>query len=84
MEKNGDQWYFNLFNDCNGVIFGDVSVDYICNNESPKLLYERFPNLKLIISLRNPVDRAISHIIGIIEKEISIQICQLTIILILK
>ena len=59
-KKYGDQWYFNLFNDCNGVIFGDVSVDYLCNNESPKLLYERFPNLKLIISLRNPVDRAIS------------------------
>ena len=59
-KQNGDQSYFNLFNDCHGVKFGDVSVDYICNNESPRLLYERFPNLKLIISLRNPVDRAIS------------------------
>ncbi len=78
-EKKGDDWYFNLFNHDTTKLTGDVSVDYLCNKKSPKLLYERFPNMKFIISLRNPTERAISAYSwywrkGLIEKNIPIDI----------
>mgnify|MGYP000167901134 CR=1 FL=1 len=39
---------------------GDVSVEYIIDPSSPKLLKNLAPNSKLILSVRNPVERAVS------------------------
>lgn len=59
-KSKGDSWYYNLFNCDSNQIVGDVSVEYLFDDDSPKLLNERFKNLKLIASLRNPSQRAIS------------------------
>jgi len=60
-KEKGIDWYLSLLNHCNGEkMKGDVSVEYIVNDESPRLLFELNPNLKFILSVRNPVDRAMS------------------------
>ena len=39
-EQGGQQWYLSLLNHCdNNKVKGDVSVEYIINNESPQLIY---------------------------------------------
>jgi len=60
-KKNGLEWYFSLLNHCGGEkVKGDVSVEYLYNENSPELLKQFLPNVKLIVSLRNPNERAIS------------------------
>ena len=43
------------------LLIGEASPSYLPSKEVPKLIYESCPNVKIIISLRNPTDRAISH-----------------------
>src|SRR5215472_8103927 len=60
-KEKGMDWYLSLLGHCNGEkVKGDVSVEYIVNDESPRLLYDLNPNLKFILNVRNPVDRAMS------------------------
>ena len=40
---------------------GEASPSYFDSREAPERLYSLFPEAKLIVLLRNPVDRAISH-----------------------
>ena len=40
---------------------GDLSSSYLFNKESPKRIHQFNPHAKIIIVLRNPVDRALSH-----------------------
>ena len=42
-------------------IVGDASPDYLFHNIVPKKVKKDFPDIKLIVVLRNPVDRAYSH-----------------------
>lgn len=72
--EKGLNWYLNFFEDIGSEhISGEFTPNYFWttnnkydalesdrNREIPKLIYENIPNTKLIISLRNPVDRAIS------------------------
>ena len=39
----------------------EATPDYIDHPLAPKLCYEMFPNIKLIVTLREPVERAFSH-----------------------
>ncbi|MGM0441271.1 MAG: sulfotransferase domain-containing protein [Elusimicrobiota bacterium] len=44
----------------NDKITGEASPSYICHPRTPQRIYEKIPDVKLIVLLRNPVDRAIS------------------------
>jgi hypothetical protein len=40
---------------------GDISPSYLSNNNTAQRIFKHNPNAKIIISLRNPVQRAFSH-----------------------
>lgn len=68
-KEKGAEWFFGLFSHCTGnKIHGQVSVEYIVNAESPKLLHDINPNMKFVLSVRNPADRAMSAIKWYIRK----------------
>ncbi|MCI5054760.1 MAG: sulfotransferase domain-containing protein [Flavobacteriales bacterium] len=60
--KNGEEWYQSLFAEKKGLK-GCVSVDYIEDLQAITALQQRFPNVKVILSLRNPVERMCSAIL---------------------
>jgi hypothetical protein len=60
-QSRGWEWWIGRFAESRAEqIVGDVSVDYIFNSESPKLIQEKLITPLFVISLRNPIDRAIS------------------------
>lgn len=60
--KKSNGWYKNLFSEkTKNQIRGEVSVEYLADKETPKLLSKNFPSIKLFVILRNPVQRLISH-----------------------
>ena len=55
---NTKEDYLQLFEDSKeGMVVGEASSTYLMNFEAPKLIFEDNPNAKIIISLRNPIDR---------------------------
>lgn len=72
--NKGMGWYQDFFADHAGeAAVGDFTPNYLwnCPNQNeieglgvipniPELVHKHYPNLKLVVSLRNPVDRAIS------------------------
>lgn len=57
-----DKWYKSLFNDLDGIS-GDITPAYsILDINDIKKMYMISPNAKIIFILRNPIDRAISHL----------------------
>ena len=42
-------------------IIGEASPTYLADTEAPKLIHEVSPDAKILISLRDPVERAFSH-----------------------
>jgi hypothetical protein len=56
----GDKWYFDQFEKKISFPKGCISVEYIEDEQSPKALYELNPDIKIIVSLRQPADRALS------------------------
>ncbi|MBL4652579.1 MAG: sulfotransferase domain-containing protein [Flavobacteriales bacterium] len=67
-------WDFNL-----DKTRGEFSPQYLSDVEAPKRIKEHFPNAKLIVILRNPVHRALSHLEydqhfnAVISKEIAVE-----------
>lgn len=57
---NGLAWYRSQFPDCAGCLTGESS-GYLRFPEAALKLSEAIPQVKLILILRNPVDRAYSH-----------------------
>ena len=60
----GLAWYQSHFSpDADGKNFltGEASPYYLFHPLTPQRLYDIFPQVKLIVLLRNPVERAISH-----------------------
>jgi hypothetical protein len=66
----GTRWYkahfplktgLNHGNTAGHVITGEASPYYLCYPHAPQRIHELVPRAKLIIMLRNPVDRALSH-----------------------
>ena len=54
--------YLNLFRNVKSdLIMGEASAYYLCDPQSAKLIYEKVPNAKIIIVLRNPIERTFSH-----------------------
>ncbi len=54
----GIDWYKNLFS---GSCCGEKSANYIEEFTTMRRLYEHVPSVKLILNIRNPVDRAYSE-----------------------
>lgn len=54
--------YFSLYEDAkNEKILADASPSYLWDKNAAKKIYSDFPNAKIIILLRNPIQRAFSH-----------------------
>jgi len=63
--ERGVEWYEKFFKDHSGQkAIGEVTPTYLCCPEVPARIYKHFPRMRLIVSLRNPVERAYSSYIG--------------------
>jgi hypothetical protein len=57
----GYEWYEALFTRCPSTArVGELSTSYLVCREGPSRIYSRYPEVKLLASLRDPVDRAFS------------------------
>lgn len=55
-------WYEKFFEDARTEsAAGDISPMYLCDDLAPQRISDTVPAAKLIVTLRDPVDRAISH-----------------------
>jgi len=61
--EKGFAWYAKFFKNCQTYhkAIGEVSNTYIFSPFTPLRIYNFNPKIKLISTLRNPVDRAFSH-----------------------
>ncbi|MCC5897966.1 MAG: sulfotransferase domain-containing protein [Phormidium sp. BM_Day4_Bin.17] len=66
--QNGLPWYQSHFPAISetialqqGLVTGEASPSYFAHPEAPQRLKQAYPNIRLIVSLRNPVERTISH-----------------------
>ena len=57
----GFQWYENHFINGGGEICGENSPSYFSDERVPKRVAEYKPEMKIIICLRDPVERILSH-----------------------
>ena len=58
----GYQWYERVFAGCPaGAVAGEFSTSYLSSEEAPARIAARYPDVRLVASLRNPVDRALSN-----------------------
>lgn len=56
------QAYLQLFAGAEGkVLIGEASPTYLADPEAPRLIKEVSPHCRILISLRDPVERAFSH-----------------------
>ncbi len=54
-------WYFKHFNHCDpNKIMGEFSPIYLIDDDAPRNIFETFPEVKLLLCIRNPIDRAYS------------------------
>jgi hypothetical protein len=62
--EKGDEWYKNQFREVINTtdkITGDATTNYIWHPLAARRIKNQFPQTKIIIILRNPIDRAYSH-----------------------
>jgi len=60
--EKGVNYYKIFFNDCpQNFVKGEFTPDYINHPDTAKRIKKCFPNVKLIASLRNPIERAYTH-----------------------
>jgi hypothetical protein len=58
----GVKWYANYFKEAKQKLAGEITADYIFYDYVPERIFKTLgPNIKLILMLRNPVDRAYSE-----------------------
>ena len=63
----GVDWYRAQFDGAGGAkVLGEATADYLARNSAMERIAETIPDVRLIASLRNPVDRAWSHF-GLLE-----------------
>ncbi|MEB3281102.1 MAG: tetratricopeptide repeat protein [Lyngbya sp.] len=62
--SRGIDWYLAHFPPIlanQNILTGEATPSYLDHRETAERLFQVFPNTKLIVLLRNPVERAISH-----------------------
>ena len=75
--SKGFVWYEDIFAGCAvDKKKGELSASYFADPQTPERIYNRYPGIKLIVSLRNPVERAFSNYVnelsvGLIDKKLS-------------
>jgi len=75
--SRGYEWYESLFAGCPPEKKkGELSASYLSGTSTPERIKWRYPNVKLIASLRNPVERAFSEYlnersVGLIDQSLS-------------
>lgn len=59
----GLKYYHSLFdnNKTKGSLLGEASPQYMFYDKVPLRIYQDHPNVKIIMCLRNPIERAFSH-----------------------
>lgn len=58
---NSEDWYHSIFLEPTRKVVGEASVSYLFYPEVAQKIYEYNPEARIIIILRNPVERAFSH-----------------------
>jgi len=68
-----EKTYLNLFKNVkNETVIGEASAVYWRDPEAPKLIHEKIPHAKIIISLRDPVERFYSgYLMGVRDGNIT-------------
>lgn len=56
----GIDWYKKFFKPEQGKIIGEFSVEYFASKSAARLIKKHFPKTKIVVCLRNPVDRIYS------------------------
>jgi sulfotransferase family protein len=60
--SRGFEWYESVFAECpSSTIAGEFSTSYLTHAEAAARIRQRYPDVRLIVSLRHPVDRAYSN-----------------------
>jgi len=60
--NKGISFYKVFFNNCDAdKIIGEFTPQYLASREVPGRIKQCFPDIKLIVCLRDPIDRAYSH-----------------------
>lgn len=58
----GYEWYESLFAGCPpNSVGGEFSSSYLSSSNAAERIFRRYPQVRLVVSLRNPVDRAFSN-----------------------
>lgn len=61
--------YEKLFSDCDDKkLTGEFSTSYLSDENAYKRIHDHFPEAKMLLCLRHPVDRAISHFFHMTSK----------------
>jgi len=66
--SKGYDWYESHFARCSQLQqVGEFSTTYLFDERTPERIYTRYPGAKLIVCLRNPMDRAFSNYVNDIK-----------------
>lgn len=58
----GYEWYERFFAKANGARWrGEVSPSYFISSDAPKRVFDYNPGMRILVTLRDPVDRAFSN-----------------------
>jgi len=59
--SKGFEWYEGIFAECPpAAVCGEFSTSYLPDPETPRRIHDRYPDVRLIVSLRHPAERAYS------------------------
>lgn len=58
---HGYDWYERQFNDCVGRVIGEISPSYFYDAAVPQRVADYLPNMKVVVSFRDPVQRSMSN-----------------------
>jgi len=59
--SRGFEWYEEIFAECPpNAVTGEFCTSYLIDTDAPARIRHRYPEVRLIVSLRHPVDRAYS------------------------
>jgi hypothetical protein len=59
--RKGFEWYEGIFAECPpDAVCGEFSTSYLPDPETPRRIHDRYPDVRLIVSLRHPAERAYS------------------------
>src|SRR6056297_2233099 len=68
--KKGIDYYISFFKHCpQDKAKGEYTPNYLYSPATPELISRHFPNVKIIVCLRNPAERAWSHYLFSVKKK---------------